>query len=119
MSFVQIIDFATERFEEAEALMEEWIAATAGRRSAQRGLLGRERQHPDRYVMVVEFPSAEEAAANSKLPETSEFAEKLARLCTSPPAFRDLDLVRLDQLDQVALASPPGVRAAHGRVANE
>jgi hypothetical protein len=32
-------------------------------------------------VQVVEFPSYEEAMANSALPETAAFAEKLATLC--------------------------------------
>jgi hypothetical protein len=34
---------------------------------------------------------------NSGLPETSEFAEKLARLCDGPPEFRNLDVRRVDK----------------------
>jgi hypothetical protein len=47
---------------------------------------------------VVEFPSYEDAMSNSNLPETSAFAEKLAELCDTPPTFRNLDVVRLDQM---------------------
>jgi hypothetical protein len=36
--------------------------------------------------------------ANSARPETAAFAEKLSALCTSGPAFHNLDLVRIDQL---------------------
>jgi hypothetical protein len=47
---------------------------------------------------VVEFPSYEEAMANSALPETIAFAEKLSALCVAGPTFRNLDLVRADEL---------------------
>lgn len=112
MQFVQIIQFATDRFSEAEALMDEWVKSTKGRRSARRGVIGRDRERPDRYTMVVEFPSYEEAMANSALPETSAFAEKLGALCSSAPVFADLDLVRLDELEPAATTgSPPTARA--------
>lgn len=47
---------------------------------------------------MVEFPSYDEAMANSDLPETGEFAQRLTALCEGPPAFRNLDLVRQDRL---------------------
>jgi hypothetical protein len=53
---------------------------------------------PGYLVQVVEFPSYEEAMANSALPETTVFAEKLSALCSSGPIFRNLDLVRVDEL---------------------
>jgi hypothetical protein len=65
---------------------------------ARRSLLTKDRDRPDTHVQVVEFPSHEEPVANSALPETTAFAEKLPALCTSGPAFRNLDLVRVDQL---------------------
>ncbi len=34
--------------------------------------------------------------ANSSLPETGDFAEKLARLCDGLPVFRNLDVRRVD-----------------------
>jgi len=36
--------------------------------------------------------------ANSKLPETSEFAAQLAALCDGPPSFRNLDVIREEQM---------------------
>ena len=36
--------------------------------------------------------------ANSALPETADFAERLAELCDSPPIFRNLDVERVDEL---------------------
>jgi hypothetical protein len=98
MAFVQIIEMTTTKVPEIEGLMNEWMAATAGRRSASRSLLTKDRERPDTYVQVVEFPSYEEAMANSALPETTAFAGKLSALCLSGPAFRNLDLVRVDEL---------------------
>ena len=98
MSFVQIIEVTTSRLGEVEALMDEWVAKTEGKRSAARSVLTRDRDRPNTYVQVVEFPSCEEAMANSDLPETGEFAQRLTALCEGPPAFRNLDLVRRDRL---------------------
>ncbi len=36
--------------------------------------------------------------ANSELPETRELAERLAKLCDEPPTFRNLDIIRQDDL---------------------
>ena len=46
------------------------------------------------YVQIVEFPSYEDAMANSELPETSAFAKQLTELCDKPIAFRNLDVRR-------------------------
>jgi hypothetical protein len=98
MTFVQVIEMTTTKASEIEELTNEWIAATEGRRSARRSLLTKDRERPDTYVQVAEFPSYEEAMANSALPETTAFAEKLSVLCSSGPTFRNLDLVRVDEL---------------------
>ena len=98
MAFIQVIEITTTRVAEIEELMSDWVAATQGRRSAQRSLLTKDREHADTYLQVVEFPSYEEAMANSALSETATFAEKLSALCTSGPAFRNLDVVRVDEL---------------------
>src|SRR5450759_235962 len=98
MAVVQIIELTTTRLAEIQALMEDWLAKTEGRRSAHRSLLTKDRDRPDTYVQVVEFPSYEEAMANSNLPETGAFAERLTSLCDGPPSFRNLDVVRDDQM---------------------
>jgi hypothetical protein len=96
--FVQLIELTTTKVAEIEQLMSQWKAATEGRRSAARSVLTKDRDRPDTYVQIVEFPSYEEAMANSALPATTEFAAKLAALCTSGPAFRNLDVTRTDEL---------------------
>ena len=98
MAFVQIIEMTTTKIAQVEELMSDWVAATEGRRSAHRGLLTKDRERADTYVQVVEFPSYREAMANSALPETAAFAEKLSALCVSDPTFRNLDVVRVDEL---------------------
>ncbi len=96
MTFIQIIEFSTARPEEIQELVEEWSAKTEGKRTAYRSTLTADHDRPDTYIQIVEFPSYQEAMANSGLPETGEFAEKLARLCDGPPAFRNLDVRRAD-----------------------
>jgi hypothetical protein len=96
MAFIQIIEVTTTRPEEIQELVEEWSARTEGRRSAYRSTLTADRDRPGTYVQIVEFPSYQQAMANSGLPETGEFAEKLARLCDGPPVFRNLDVRRVN-----------------------
>ena len=98
MAFVQIIEFRSTRLPEIEGVMDSWLAATEGRRKAQRALLTKDRDRADTYIQVVEFPSYEDAMANSNLPETSAFAEQLAKLCDGPPTFRNGDVVRDEQM---------------------
>jgi len=97
MTFIQIIEVTTTRPQEIQELVQEWSARTEGRRTAYRATFTADRDRPGTYVQIVEFPSNQEAMANSGLPETGEFAEKLARLCDSPPAFRNLDVRRVDE----------------------
>jgi hypothetical protein len=96
MAFIQIIEVTTTHPEEIQELVEEWSAKTQGRRTVDRSTLAADRERPDTYVQIVEFPSYQEAMANSGLPETAEFAEKLAHLCDSPPVFRNLEVRRVD-----------------------
>ncbi|HWC38915.1 MAG TPA: hypothetical protein VG476_10315 [Acidimicrobiales bacterium] len=98
MRFMQIIEMQTTRRDEVQALIDEWRTTTAGRRTAQRALTGRDHDQNDVYLMVVEFPSYEAAMTNSDLPETRELAERLAKLCDAPPTFRNFDIIRQDDL---------------------
>lgn len=97
-AFIQVVEYTTDRVEEIEALLDEWLARTQGQRTAQRMTLCADRDRPRTYVSIVEFPSHEEAMRNSALPETSDVAKRLAELCEVAPTFRDLDVVRLEEL---------------------
>jgi hypothetical protein len=109
--FVQIIDYRTSVPDEIIALQEEWLEATQGKRTAIASLtcLDREDGH---YVSLVEFPSYEEAMANSNLPETREFAGRLAALCDAPPVFHDLDVVYREPIGATAAEVSPEMRVA-------
>jgi quinol monooxygenase YgiN len=96
--FIQIIEMSTSRIDEVEAAVSEWREKTVGKRTAQRGTLTSDRDAQNRYVQIVEFPSFEAAMANSELPETAALAEKLAALSDGPAAFRNLDVVSVQEL---------------------
>lgn len=98
MEFIQIIEFKTSRIDEFNAALDEWLKTTAGQRAASRGTQTQDRDRPNTYVQIVEFPSYEEAMANSSLPETSAFAAQLASLCDEPPTFRNLDVTRREEM---------------------
>lgn len=93
MEFIQIIESRTKSFDELQALSEQFFAATEGRRTVRRSIVTRDRNDPDRYLIVVFFDSYESAMENSNLPETAEFAEKQMALLDGPPTFHDLDIV--------------------------
>ena len=94
MAFVQIIEFQTSRIDEFDALLDQWLAQSKDWRTATRSLRTKDRDRPNTYVQIVEFPSYEKAQENSNRPETASFAESLAKLCDAPPAFRNLDVTR-------------------------
>ncbi|TML87947.1 MAG: hypothetical protein E6G06_16950 [Actinobacteria bacterium] len=94
MPFIQIIEYKTSKLDELNAALDGWLEATEGKRAASRGVQTKDRDATNTYVQIVEFPSYEEAMANSDLPETREFSAKLASLCDGPPTFRNLDVLR-------------------------
>jgi hypothetical protein len=98
MAFIQLIESTTSRRDEMGALVERWRSSTEGRRTASRCTVTRDRDRPDTYILIVEFPSYEAAMANSALSETADFAERLAGLSDGPPTFRNLDAERVDEL---------------------
>jgi quinol monooxygenase YgiN len=93
MAFVQIIEMHTKNYEELQALGDEFFAATEGKRTVQRSYVTRDRNDPDRYLILAFFESSESAMENSNLPETAAFAEKQMPLLDGPPTFYDLDVI--------------------------
>jgi len=76
----------------------EWRKQTLGRRTAQRGTFTQDRERPNTYLQIVEFPSYEDAMANSDLPETAAFAQRLGELCDGPMLFRNLDVRSVEEM---------------------
>ena len=97
--FVQIIEYTTtkEKRAEMDKLTDEWLAATEGKRTAGRAVSTSDRDKPNTYVDIIEFPSYEDAMRNNDMPETSEFAKKAGELSDGPPIFRNLDVMRIDE----------------------
>ena len=94
MSFIQIVEFRTSRFEEGQSHIDEYRKATEGKRTATRVRVCEDRDQPGRYFTIAEFPSYEDAMRNSELPETSSLAEQLGRLAEGPPIFYNLEVIR-------------------------
>ncbi|EFE67614.1 MULTISPECIES: ester cyclase [Streptomyces] len=99
MTFVQLIDCRTNRFEEMDRLMDQWVEQTRGRRTATHTVVGKDRSDAEHVVEIVEFPSYEEAVRNSQLPETDRIFREMVALCDGTPTFTDLDVVRDAQLN--------------------
>ena len=93
MSFVQIIDMRTKNVDEIQSLEREWEKATEGKRTLRRSIIGRDRNDPDRYLVLAFFDSYESAMTNSNLPETTEFGRKQSALLDGPMQFTDLDVI--------------------------
>jgi hypothetical protein len=93
MSFIQIIDVHSEKFDDMQAAQREWEEATENRRTVRRQILTRDRNDPDHYMIIVFFDTFESAMENSHLPETAEIASKLGSLSTRLPNFFDLDII--------------------------
>ena len=82
MAFIQLIEITTTQPDAVEALVSEWRMRSSGKRTAQRGTFTQDRERPNTYVQIVEFPSYDEAMANSDLPETASFAGRLRNCLT-------------------------------------
>ena len=74
MRFLQFIEFKTDDIDAFSAEVDQWIAESKDWRTASRSTLCADRDNPGHYVSIVEFPSYEEAMANSNDPRTAEFA---------------------------------------------
>jgi quinol monooxygenase YgiN len=98
MKFVQIIEFQTSRIDEIMALDSKWREATAGKRTATAMNITRDRDRPNTYVWMIEFPSYEDAMRNNDLPETQQIAEQMMKLSDGPAVFRNLDVVEQRKL---------------------
>ncbi|MFE0730388.1 ester cyclase [Streptomyces antibioticus] len=98
MTFVQLIDCKTDRFDEMDRLMDTWVEQTRGKRTATHAVVGKDRSDASHFIEIVEFPSYEEAMRNSNLPETDKVFRELVALCDEMPTFTDLDVVRDEKL---------------------
>jgi hypothetical protein len=92
MSFIQVIEYETDRPDEIRKLGEAQWGQMPSVQDGVRLSMSSDRDNPNRYVTIVEFPSYEAAMANSRRPETNEYANRMAALCTKGPEYRNLDV---------------------------
>ncbi|MEY9932419.1 hypothetical protein ABH926_007070 [Catenulispora sp. GP43] len=97
-AFIQIMEYETSHAKEFDALLDEWITATEGKRTATHDVHTQDRDHSGRYVDIIEFPSYEAAMRNSELPETQRIAGQMRELCDSEVRFMNLDVLRDEAL---------------------
>lgn len=94
MAFIQLVEFSTTRIDELRQMTDRLRDdANAAGAAAPHASICADRDTPNRYVVVVEFPSYEEAMENSNRPEVTAFAQEMAKLCDGPPTFRNLDVI--------------------------
>jgi hypothetical protein len=94
--FVQIIEFTTTRPDEVRSLGEQYRAdrkASGDPAPVLKGTITADKDRPNTYLNIVEFPSYDAAMANSKHPATAEFAAKMMVLCDGPAKFYNLDVL--------------------------
>ncbi|MBC2864137.1 ester cyclase [Streptomyces mexicanus] len=103
MTFVQLIECRTSRFDEMNRLIDTWVERTGGKRTATHALVGKDRSDGAHIVEMVEFPSYEDAMRNSNLPETDEVFRGMVALCDEMPAFTDLEIVREERPAEAAV----------------
>jgi hypothetical protein len=96
MAFIQVVELRTSKFDEIQGLEDEWLAATEGKRTLRRSIVTRDRNDPDRYVVLAFFDSYDSAMVNSNLPQTAEFGAKQNALLDGPMTFTDLDVIADD-----------------------
>jgi quinol monooxygenase YgiN len=93
MKFVQLIDMRTKNIDEIQKLEEEWERATEGKRTLRKAIVGRDRNDPDRHIVIAFFDDYDSAMDNSNLPETKTYGEKQSALLDAPPTYTDLDVL--------------------------
>jgi hypothetical protein len=93
MSFIQIIEFKTSKFDDIQEVDRQWMAATEGKRLLRHQIITRDRKDPNRYLIFAFFDTYDEAMANSALPETEMFSARYAELVDAPMVFHDLDVL--------------------------
>ena len=92
MAFIQIMEMRTKKVDEIMKLDHEWEQAIEGKRTLRRAVVGRDRNDPERHVIIAFFDDYESAMQNSNLPETQEFATKQSALAETVQ-FIDLDVI--------------------------
>jgi len=93
MKFVQILEFKTTNVDAMLELDAKWTKATEGKRTATSIVRTLDRDKPETYLWIIEFPSYEAALRNNDLPETQEISQEMRKLSDGEATFRNLDVM--------------------------
>jgi hypothetical protein len=95
MEFVQVIEFTTSKYDEIQAIVDEFrkTRETQGGPKPTSIMLLKDRDRPNTYRTVARFESYEEAMQNSERPDTTEMAGRISALCDDQ-SFRNFDVLR-------------------------
>ena len=94
MTFIQLIDYETDRADEIDRAMRTAISQDMRDVGFIRLEQTQDHDNPRHYVTIVEFPNHDAAMANSGRPETDMLANQLASMCTRGPNYQNLDVQR-------------------------
>ena len=92
--FVQIMDYRTSDREAMAALEEQWRAESSGERTVKRVLVGRDREDPQRYLIIAFFDDETAAKANYDATSTAVAADKQSAFLIGAPSFIDLEIIK-------------------------
>jgi hypothetical protein len=93
MKFVQILEFKTTNLDAVLELDARWQKATEGKRTVTSVMKTLDRDKPETYLWIIEFPSYEAAMRNNDLAETQDISKEMMKLAEGAPSFRNLDVM--------------------------
>jgi quinol monooxygenase YgiN len=93
MSFIQIVEYETDRADEIAAVMNEMPPPSPDQAPGFRRMaFTQDRDNPRRFLVIVEFDSYEAAMDNSNKPETDAMANRLGEMVTRGPIYHNLEV---------------------------
>jgi quinol monooxygenase YgiN len=93
MAFIQIVEFRSSQRAEVERLSHQYDEDTKDTRTVEVAKLCFDRDDPNHYMVIAEFPSYEAAMENSNLPETEALAEEMGKLADGPATYYNLEIL--------------------------
>jgi quinol monooxygenase YgiN len=94
MRYIQLVEFHSGHpTGEVRQALDEWLAATRGKRTLETAIVAVEHEQPNHYWELLEYPSEAEAAAATDLPETKTAYERWMSLVDGEPTFHNLEVV--------------------------
>lgn len=93
MEFIQIVEACTTDPDALMALDGQWEQATEGKRTARPSIVTRDRNDPERYMIIVFSDSYKSAMENSAVARDRGVRGQAGGTGRRPMTFHDLDVV--------------------------